>query len=348
MTRIPLIVQKPTVTVIRHQRTTDGGIVAMRGGITHGVPREMDVIVIMGGNPDLLGMLGLTALRMVLVTMGGKTRNYSTDALTSRSDRSVNSVASRSKSVGKNPKDMIGITSKINKLNLRSKSGTPDAQSNKHRDKVINRTLSERNVLKNGSVHKEKIKRSSSVGAMKETKDKSARKMKHSVSDTKIAATKITSKEQDKKSSASEKQENGVQGKQENGSVKLSAGEGTVQNGHTQGMHESKKSKPPLPKPKANRAAKSPLNPLNTRPYGYSQKRLTARPSVPANLVDGGKVHYVNQIVNDRPKSAGLPKIAYRHRLQPSYDARIFAVRVPDSSSEESSLTLESSSDECG
>ncbi|KAK3103077.1 hypothetical protein FSP39_016292 [Pinctada imbricata] len=109
-----------------------------------------------------------------------------------------------------------------------------------------------------------------------------------------------------------------------------------------------RKTKPPLPKPQNTVTVKQPLNTLNTRPYGYSQKRLPNRPSVPANLVEKGRLRYVNRELNPRPNSAELPKIAYRHRLQPSYDARIFAIRVPESSSE-SSLTLESSSEsDCG
>ncbi|XP_069132393.1 uncharacterized protein [Argopecten irradians] len=95
--------------------------------------------------------------------------------------------------------------------------------------------------------------------------------------------------------------------------------------------------KPPRPKkPSANKE----LNSVNAKPYGFSTPRkLPARPTVASNVIGGPKPHppgYYQDVLSGR---ADIPKISYRHRLQPSntYDARIFSYRGVISSSEEDS-----------
>ncbi|XP_033752152.1 uncharacterized protein LOC117335966 isoform X1 [Pecten maximus] len=94
------------------------------------------------------------------------------------------------------------------------------------------------------------------------------------------------------------------------------------------------------PRPKKPPVTKE-LNSLNAKPYGFSTPRkLPARPTVASNVIGGPKPHpasYYQDVLSGR---TDIPKISYRHRLQPSntYDARIFSYRgVISSSSEEES-----------
>lgn len=85
------------------------------------------------------------------------------------------------------------------------------------------------------------------------------------------------------------------------------------------------------------------LNSVNARPYGFAnQRKLPARPTVSSNVIGGIRSQSPNSrqdMLTGHALRADIPKISYRHRLQPSntYDARIFSYRGPISSSDDES-----------
>lgn len=277
-------------------------------------------------------------------------RNFSSDSqLTTRSERPAGNNRNHATAT-KVTNEMNQLPSRFDRVSVRPKSNTPDSSKGKPpSNKPIRRTVSDRNIkCKVPGASRPPLQRSNSAKTVNEKEssktDSKVTEIKKSSSDSKcdsIAQPADSTVLQNRKMSngnhslSSNRVRNGPnssQQKQENSEVKLNT-------------EDSLRSHPKPPLPQNQRNKKPPLNPVNSRPYGFSApKKLPHRPSAPANLVR--EKFFYKEPETSRPVSAEMPRIAYRHSMKPSYDARIFAIRVSDGSSESSD---ESSSDEsCG
>ena len=271
-------------------------------------------------------------------------RNFSTDTqLTTRSERLVRNNRNHATAT-KIADDVNQATSRLEKIGIRPKSNTSDSSKRKpSNEKPIRRTVSDRNLKsKVSGTGRPPLQRSNSAKSVNEKDINNAKEQKVTENgkssidskcdiNVKTADSKVLTETNGQLSEENRTVLNGVKNGSQS-SQKKENSEDTMNNG------KSSSSRPPLPQNQRNK--KPPLNPVNPRPYGFvSQRKLPQRPSMQANLVR--EKFFTGE--DSRPASADLPKIAYRHRLKPSYDARIFAVRVVDSSSESSE---ESSSEE--
>lgn len=264
-----------------------------------------------------LGRYGMVDLRNKVGDKNSK--NYSTDAAamaTSRSDRGVNRVSTpvtvdRKKSSTPSP-STTGLkmlpgnrsTPSPNSNRLRNGSGGRNKNTDtKIRHSEIKRSASDKNVLSKTNFNQLPAK----PRPPRPSSEKSVRSMPN------------------KSDNKSEVQSNGITNGVTNGASETEFKENT--NNNSEHTHR----KPPRPPKKLPSPMIKELRALNTRPYGFGKKKLLGRPTVAAN---GIGVKKAPPSLRGRPDSpVDLPKISYRHKLQPSYDARIFAIRVPDTSS---------------
>uniref|UniRef100_K1R053 NAD-dependent deacetylase sirtuin-3, mitochondrial n=1 Tax=Magallana gigas TaxID=29159 RepID=K1R053_MAGGI len=272
-------------------------------------------------------------------------RNYSTDSqLTTRSERPVRNNRNHATAVKITQGEVNQVASRLDRVSIRPKSNTPDSGKGKlFNEKPIRRTVSDKNLKsKVPGVNRPLLQRSNSAKSVNEKEAKSRKEQKESSIGKSVSETKSENKVKAADSLVLKKgneelfQENNTV---LNGVNNCSESSQTMtENARNKISNERSHTRPPLPQNQRNR--KPPLNPINPRPYGFeAQRKLPHRPSIQANLVR--EKFFTKE--DGRPASAEMPRIAYRHRLKPSYDARIFATRVVDTSSESSE---ESSSDE--
>ncbi|XP_062566122.1 uncharacterized protein LOC134228478 [Saccostrea cucullata] len=273
-------------------------------------------------------------------------RNYSTSSpLTTRSEKAVGKTRNHATAT-KVTNEINQVATRFDKISVRTRSNTPDSVKGKPaKEKSIRRTVSDRNLKSNvAGASRPPLQRSNSAKSVNEKeasykKEQKVTEIRKSASDSKFdrkTADNMVLKYKDGKiSHANHSVSNGIR----NGSKSSQQVEDNSENKMNRENVLRTHPKPPLPLSQRN--GKPPLNPLNPRPYGFiAQKKLPQRPSAPANLI---REKFFNETKDSRPASAEMPRIAYRHRLKPSYDARIFAIRVADTSSESSD---ESSSEE--
>lgn len=273
-------------------------------------------------------------------------RNYSMDSqLTTRSERPIRNNRNHATAVKVTAGEVNQVASRLDRVSIRPKSNTPDSGKGKlFNEKPIRRTVSDRNLKsKVPGVNRPLLQRSNSAKSIENEKEARSRKEpKVSSIGKSVSETKSDNKVKAADSMVLKKgndelflENNTVLNGMNNGSE---SSQTMTENAGNKTSNEKSHPRPPLPQNQRNR--KPPLNPINPRPYGFeTQRKLPHRPSIQANLV---REKFFSKEDN-RPASAEMPRIAYRHRLKPSYDARIFATRVVDTSSESSE---ESSSDE--